>query len=112
VEQVMPLHAQMGYWQGYRERQADRTTARIPASIRKLGVAGQSVILHDISTHGFQVDVDPPLPPGTFVWLRFAGTNGLNACVVWNHGSRHGCEFLVPIDGPLYEAALSLSEKG
>lgn len=102
----MPLHAQLGHWEARGRRRAERAHAHVTAGLRKLGVTGRPVTVHDLSTHGFCAEVDPPLPPGTFVWLRFAGANGLNARVVWRDGALHGCEFLAPISDAMQAAVL------
>lgn len=108
----MQLHAELGLWKEPDQRVAQRRLTYLRANLRPLGARGGSVIVHDLSTHGFSVKTDAPLPPGTFVWLRFEGTNGFNAQVVWAEGRSHGCEFLVPISQEQYRAAINSGRVG
>ena len=91
------MDARLGIWVPLHQRRSERVRLRLPATIEGNGSDGIAVVVRDLSTHGFAVDLAAALPIGTMVWLLLPGRTGFNARVARRDGNRHGCEFLVPV---------------
>ncbi|MDT8761100.1 PilZ domain-containing protein [Sphingomonas psychrotolerans] len=55
------------------------------------------VLVDNFSRSGFLFVSDETFPPGTLIAIGLSGAGSREAQVVWQEGTRHGCEFLVPL---------------
>jgi hypothetical protein len=74
-------------------RDAPRRVLEINAKLRGSGSHAFSVVVTDLSLTGFGCDAVSGLHAGDICWLTLPGLSGLQAEVMWNNGSRIGCEF-------------------
>ena len=93
----MGLAARLSLVPEYFERQAERSSTHIDASMREPDATGAEVRIHNLSTHGFMAEADNLYPVGSYVWLKLPGTGGVNAQIIWRDSFRYGCEFVTPI---------------
>ena len=78
-------------------RSAARTPVALTARLRISGAKSLEVEVHDLSTHGFQVDTVHVIKPGQLVWLAFGPLAPLEAEVRWFRNYRIGCAFRRPL---------------
>ena len=55
------------------------------------------VLVDNFSRSGFLFVSEEEFPPGTLIAIGLSGAGSREAQVVWREGTRHGCEFLVPL---------------
>ncbi|ATY32430.1 PilZ domain-containing protein [Sphingomonas psychrotolerans] len=55
------------------------------------------VLVDNFSRTGFLFVSEEAFPAGTLIAIGLSGAGSREAQVVWQEGSRHGCEFLVPL---------------
>ncbi len=74
------------------------------------GADGQpiDVVVDNLSRTGFLFIADAEIPAGSLVALGLSGAGAREAQVVWRDGSRHGCEFLMPLP----QSAMAKAFKG
>jgi PilZ domain len=85
-------------------RASERVPIEIGAGLRQRGASGVSVLVMDLSTHGFRASTHLTLPEGADVWLRLPGLEACHAKVVWSRGQYIGCAF----ERPLHPAVLEM----
>jgi hypothetical protein len=93
------------------KRSAYRHPTRIGATLHHLGTHPRRVIVSDLSTCGFRIELDARAKPGTVVMLEIGGLSPLDAYVVWQEGDQVGCKFLNELHPALVEAALAVSSR-
>jgi uncharacterized protein (DUF736 family) len=87
-----------------RSRASERVAIEIGAGLRQRGASGVSILVMDLSIHGFRASTHLELAHGTDVWLRLPGLESCHATVVWSKGQYIGCEF----ERPLHPAVLEM----
>ena len=87
-----------------KSRASERVAIEIGAGLRQRGASGVSVLVMDLSTHGFRASTHLELAHGTDVWLRLPGLEACHATVVWSKGQYIGCAF----ERPLHPAVLEM----
>lgn len=87
-----------------KSRASERVAIEIGAGLRQRGASGVSVLVMDLSTHGFRASTHLELPEGADVWLRLPGLESYHAKVVWSRGQYIGCAF----ERPLHPAVLDM----
>jgi hypothetical protein len=80
-----------------RRREA-RLDVNAAVPLRELGHPAVDARLVNISSHGFMVETDALIEPGSRVWLTIPGLSRANARVVWARNGRIGGEFAQPVD--------------
>ena len=65
------------------------------------------VLIENFSQTGFLFLSDRALPAGTLFAIGLSGAGSREARVVWRDGTRHGCEFLVPLPQSKMERAFT-----
>ena len=79
------------------DRKAPRFPVEFEALIRKRGGGRFTVIVYDLSTHGFKIAPHADLPVGSLIWIKVPGLESLAARVAWGDYEWAGCEFLAPL---------------
>ena len=92
------------------KRRAVRYPARIRAMLHGLGVRPRRVIVTDLSSRGFRIQLDEEVRPGHLVTVEMDGLSPVNAFIVWQDGEQVGCKFLTELHPALVEAALAVSQ--
>ena len=87
-----------------KSRASQRVPIEIGAGLRQRGASGVSVLVMDLSTHGFRASTHLELERGADVWLRLPGLESCHATVVWTKGQYIGCAF----ERPLHPAVLDM----
>src|ERR1044072_1211986 len=85
-----------------KSRASERVSIELGAGLRQRGASGVSVLVMDLSIHGFRASTHLELPDGTDVWLRLPGLEACHAKVMWSKGQYIGCAF----ERPLHPAVL------
>jgi len=93
------------------QRLSVRHSVRIGAALHHVASSPTPVIVSDLSTHGFGVEIDERVKPGTIVALQIDSLAPIEAYVVWQKGMRVGCRFLAELHPALLEAAIAVSPK-
>lgn len=88
-------------------RNAERRPVRLMAKLRQRGAKALEIEVHDLSTHGFQVDTVHVIKSGQIVWLQFASLAPLQAKVCWFRDYRIGCAFVAPLYPAVLDAILA-----
>ena len=91
------------------QRHEIRHSVKIGAILLHATPSPRPVIVSDLSSGGFRVDIPEPVPPGTIVSLQLDGLAPQEAYVVWQREDQVGCKFLTGLHPALLEAALVLS---
>ena len=87
-----------------KSRASERVPIELGAGLRQRGASGVSVLVMDLSIHGFRASTHLQLSDGTDVWLRLPGLEACHAKVVWSKGQYIGCAF----ERPLHPAVLDM----
>ena len=87
-----------------KSRASERVPIEIGAGLRQRGASGVSVLVMDLSIHGFRASTHLELAQGADVWLRLPGLEAYHATVVWSKGQYIGCAF----ERPLHPAVLDM----
>jgi len=87
-----------------KSRASERVAIEIGAGLRQRGASGVSILVMDLSIHGFRASTHLQLAHGADVWLRLPGLESCHATVVWSKGQYIGCEF----ERPLHPAVLDM----
>ena len=87
-----------------KSRASERVAIELGAGLRQRGASGVSVLVMDLSTHGFRASTHLELTNGADVWLRLPGLEPCHAKVVWSRGQYIGCAF----ERPLHPAVLDM----
>jgi len=93
------------------QRQSIRHFVRIGAVLHHLASSPRPVVLLDLSSHGFRVELDEDAKPGTIIALQMDGLVPIEAYVVWQEGTQVGCRFLAELHPALLEAAIAVSPR-
>ena len=93
------------------QRRSIRHSVRIGALVHHLSTSARPVIISDVSSHGFRIEVNEKLKPGTIVALQMDGLVPIEAYVVWQKGAQVGCKFLAELHPALLEAAIAVSPR-
>ena len=93
------------------QRYAVRYPSQIRAMLHGLGVRPRRVLVTDLSSRGFRMQLDEEVKPGHLVSLEMEGLSPVNAFVVWQDGDQLGCKFLSELHPALIEAALALGSR-
>jgi hypothetical protein len=93
------------------KRRVFRHSTRIRATLHHLGTHPRRVIVSDLSTCGFRVELEERAKPGTVIMLEIGGLSPLDAYVVWQEDEQVGCKFLNELHPALVEAALAVSSR-
>ncbi len=88
-------------------RKAERTHVEMGAALRQRGASGVTVLILDLSTHGFRASTHLDLQIGSDVWLKLPGLEPLHAKVAWASAHFVGCAF----ERPLHPAVLDMVVK-
>src|ERR1044072_1076527 len=87
-----------------KSRASERVPIEIGAGLRQRGASGVSVLVMDLSIHGFRASTHLELERGADVWLRLPGLESCHATVMWTKGQYIGCAF----ERPAHPAVLVL----
>jgi hypothetical protein len=87
-----------------KSRASERVPIELGAGLRQRGASGVSILVMDLSTHGFRASTHLALADGTDVWLRLPGLEACHAKVMWSKGQFIGCAF----ERPLHPAVLEM----
>ena len=79
------------------DRKAPRFPVEFEAVIRKQGGGRLTVLVYDLSTHGFRIAPHADLPVGSLIWIKVPGLESLAARVAWGDYEWAGCEFTTPL---------------
>jgi hypothetical protein len=93
------------------QRRSVRHSVRIGAVLHHIAPSPTSVIVSDLSSHGFRVELDRNVKPGTIIALQADGLAPIEAYVVWQKGAQVGCRFLAELHPALLEAAIAVSPR-
>ena len=93
------------------QRRSVRHMVRIGAVLHHLAASPKPVIVSDLSSHGFRVELDEKAKPGTIIALQMDGLVPIEAYVVWQKDIQVGCRFLAELHPALLEAAIAVSPK-
>jgi hypothetical protein len=93
------------------QRRSVRHSVRIGAVIHHLAASPKPVIVSDLSNHGFRVELDNKVKPGTIIALQMDGLVPIEAYVVWQEDIQVGCRFLAELHPALLEAAIAVSPR-
>jgi hypothetical protein len=85
-------------------RASERVAIELGAGLRQRGASGVSVLVTDLSIHGFRASTHLALQNGADVWLRLPGLEPCHATVAWSKGQYIGCKF----ERPLHPAVLDM----
>jgi hypothetical protein len=92
-------------------RRSVRHPVRIAAVLHRAAPEPRAVIVSDLSTSGFRVELDQPVSPGTLVALQIDGLAPIDARVVWQEDDQVGFKFVKPLNPVLLDAALAVSPR-
>ena len=92
-------------------RQSVRHPARIKAQFRHASPEPSPVVVTDLSTRGFRVELPQRVKPGTVISLQIDGLAPQDAYVVWQRDEQVGCKFLHELHPALLDAALAVSDR-
>jgi hypothetical protein len=93
------------------QRRSVRHSVRIGAALHHVAASPHPVIVSDLSSHGFRVELDERAIPGTVIALQMDGLAPIEAYVVWQKDIQVGCRFLAELHPALLEAAIAVSPK-
>ena len=93
------------------KRRAFRYPARIRAMLHGLGTQPRRVVVTDLSSRGFRMEMDEKVKPGHLVTLEMDGLSPVNAFIVWQEDEQIGCKFLSELHPALVEAALAVGSR-
>jgi hypothetical protein len=93
------------------QRRSVRHMVRIGAVLHHLAASAKPVIVSDLSSHGFRVEIDDKVKPGTIIALQMDRLVPIEAYVVWQKGIQVGCRFLAELHPALLEAAIAVGPK-
>jgi hypothetical protein len=93
------------------QRRSVRHAVRIGATVHHLSTSARPVIVSDLSSHGFRVELAGNVKPGTLIALQLGGLALLEAYIVWQKGTQVGCKFLAELHPALLEAAMAVSPR-
>ena len=93
------------------QRHSVRHSVRIGAVLHHLAPSPKPMIVSDLSSHGFRVELDEKVKAGTIVALQMDGLVPIEAYVVWQKGIQVGCRFLAELHPALLEAAIAVSPR-
>ncbi|SFS10264.1 PilZ domain-containing protein [Sphingomonas jatrophae] len=93
------------------ERSAERQPVTLVARLRQSGAKPIEVEVHDLSTHGFQVDTVHIIRPGQIVWLQFGPLAPLEAQVRWFRNYRIGCAFSQPLHPAVLDSIVAQARR-
>jgi hypothetical protein len=93
------------------QRRSVRHSVRIGAVLHHLSTSARPVIVSDLSGHGFRVELDEQVKPGTIIALQMDGLVPIEAYVVWQKGPQVGCRFLAELHPALLEAAIAVGPR-
>lgn len=93
------------------KRHAVRYPSQIRAMLHGLGVRPRRVVVTDLSSRGFRMQLDEAVKPGHLLSLEMDGLSPVNAFVVWQDCEQVGCKFLSELHPALIEAALALGSR-
>ncbi len=79
-------------------RREPRESVSAAVPLRQLGQTAVDAQLVNISSHGFMVETDAHIEPGSRVWLTLPGAGRVNGLVVWAKNGRVGGELAEPLD--------------
>jgi hypothetical protein len=91
------------------QRRSVRHPVRIGAVLHHLASSPRPLIVSDLSSQGFRVELDEMVKPGTIVALQMDGLVPFEAYIVWQRGIQVGCKFLAELHPALLEAAIAVS---
>ena len=92
-------------------RQSLRHAARIKALLHHASAEPRSVIVTDLSTRGFRVELPQRVRPGTVIALQIDGLAPQDAYVIWQRDEQVGCKLLNELHPALLDAALAVSDR-
>jgi hypothetical protein len=93
------------------QRCSVRHSVRIGAVLHHIAASPKPVIVSDLSSHGFRVELDEKAKPGTIIALQMDGLTPIEAYVVWQQDIQVGCRFLAELHPALLEAAIAVSPR-
>lgn len=85
------------------DRCAPRTPIYVSAALRMSGGHGFAVLVTDLSLAGFACEMMTGMRPGTICWLTLPGLGALESRMVWNDGSKIGCEFQTLLNQAVFD---------
>jgi hypothetical protein len=91
------------------QRRGIRHFVKLKALLHHAYPTPRMVMVSDLSSTGFRVELPGPVERGTIVALQLEGLTPADAYVVWQDGDEAGCKFLSTPHPTLLEAALLLS---
>lgn len=72
------------------------------AKVRRHGKQAHEASLIDLSVYGCRLLIEGQFKTGDRLWLRFEGSNAIQATAVWYEGDRLGCRFDEALDRGLF----------
>ncbi len=79
-------------------RREPRESVSTGIPLRQLGQRWVDARLVNLSSHGFMVETEALIEPGSRVWLTLPGAGRVNGLVVWTRNGRIGGELAEPVD--------------
>ena len=80
--------------------------------MRTQGGRSATVMLHDLSPHGFMTEWPYQLQKGERVWLKMPGLVAQTALVAWNKDFKLGCRFEVPLHAAVFDRIVRVHAAG
>ena len=93
------------------KRRAVRYRARIGAMLYGLGTQPHRIVVTDLSSRGFRMELDRKVKPGHLITVEMEGLSPVNAFIVWQEGEQIGCRFMTELHPALIEAALAVGSR-
>jgi hypothetical protein len=79
-------------------RREPRESVFAPVPLRQLGQHMVEGRLCNLSSHGFMVETDAHIEPGSRIWLTLPGAGRVNGLVIWSRNGQIGGELAEQID--------------
>ena len=79
-------------------RREPRESVSAPVPLRQLGQHMVEGRLRNISSHGFMVETEARIEPGSRIWLTLPGAGRVNGLVIWSRNGQIGGELAEQID--------------
>lgn len=91
------------------QRREIRHSVKLHGLLHHASPSPRPVIVSDLSSCGFRMELPLQIEAGTIVALQLDGLSPIEAYVIWQEGDEAGCKFLSALHPALLEAALLLS---
>ena len=83
---------------GEPRRRESRSSISAEVPLRPHGQNSVEARLVNVSSHGFMIETEALIEPGSRVWLTLPGAGRVNGLIIWSKNGRLGGEFAQVID--------------